>query len=98
MINPLVAQAYAIKVGVQIGSQPEDKNYNYTTYIKDILNFGLKIGFVLVIAMIIYGGIKYILSQGNQSALGEAKDIITSSILGFLVLLLIQLLLYFLKT
>ena len=62
---------------------------SYMDYIAHIFAFALKAGAVLTIIMVIYAGYKYITSQGNPTALNEAKDIIAGSLSGFVMLLLI---------
>ena len=56
------------------------------TYIGCIYEFATYLAVGLAIIMIIYGGYKYITSQGNPDAVGEAKDIIGGAIIGLLVL------------
>ena len=61
--------------------------------LSSIFSFALKLGAALTALMIIYAGYKYMTSQGNPTATGEAKEIIIGSLSGFAMLLLIYLLL-----
>ena len=69
-------------------------NYeSFMDYMASLFSFALKLGATLTALMIIYAGYKYLTSQGNTSATGEAKEIIIGSLSGFAMLLLIYLLL-----
>ncbi|MGC9610742.1 MAG: hypothetical protein ABSE68_00770 [Minisyncoccia bacterium] len=41
----------------------------------------------ITVAMIVYGAIRLMISGGSESMLGEAKKIITSAIIGFVIVL-----------
>lgn len=85
--------AYAVKVGVEIPGYTMTETSTYLDYIGAVFNFAFKAGIALTTLMIIYAGIKYMTSQGNQSALGEAKDIIVGSLSGMAMLALTVLIL-----
>jgi len=78
-------------VGVPIGG--ETKFTGYGGYISAVFTFSLQLGSALAILMVIYAGYKYMTSQGNPSAINEAKDIIIGSLSGLSMLLLIYLIL-----
>ena len=61
-------------------------HYDLATYIGCIYQFATYIAIGLAILMIIWGGYKYITSQGNPDVLTEAKEIIWGTIIGLLVL------------
>jgi hypothetical protein len=42
---------------------------------------------VLFLVLIIFGGIKWMIAVGNQDKIGKAKSMITSSIIGILIVL-----------
>lgn len=84
----LPAKAFAVEVGVAIpGFDP--KFSSFSSYVSAVFQYSMKIGIVLTALMIIYAGYKYMTSQGNPSAINEAKDIIIGSLSGFALLLLI---------
>lgn len=56
-------------------------------YIKYIFGFALIIAGLIAFGSLIYGGVRYLTSAGSPSALGDAKDQISSAILGLVVLL-----------
>lgn len=86
--------AFAVTTGLNIPGGKENNTYDsYIDYMGAIFSFAMKAGAVLTTLMIIYAGYKYLTSQGNPTALGEAKDIIIGSLSGFAMLLLIYLIL-----
>lgn len=89
MLNKIIAKTYAVEVGVEIPGTSQT-NFKYSEYISAFINWAIKIGFGLAIVMILYAGIKYIISQGNTTTINDAKEIALGAILGFIVLLLIQ--------
>lgn len=65
---------------------------NLFEYITAIIAFCTNIlGPVLAVAMIIYGGYRYIFSQGDSTALTDGKDIIFGAIFGYAILFLTKL-------
>ena len=50
-------------------------------------NFSIAIGGILAFAMLVLGGFRFLTSAGNPSAQKDAKDIITSAVIGLLLLL-----------
>ena len=92
---PSAAHA-AISVGVCLGGKCTFSGYK--DYIVTIFGFAMKAGVVLTVLMLIYAGYKYMTSQGNPSALGEAKDIIVGSLTGFAMLVLVYFILTLLGT
>ena len=84
--------AKAVQTGVEIPGEGSSFD-NFVDYMTSIFSFALKLGAALTTMMIIYAGYKYLTSQGNSTATGEAKEIIIGSLSGFAMLLLIYLLL-----
>lgn len=85
----------AVKIGVPIPgtSCTADSDVDLPEYIGCIYEFATYLAISLAILMIIWGGYRYITSQGNPDALGEAKEIIWGAIIGLLVLMLAYLIL-----
>lgn len=86
----------AIEVGIGIPDENGNtvtKFDDYGKYIEAIYDFALRLGAVLTILMLIYAGYRYMTSQGNPSAINDAKDIIIGSLSGFALLLLVYLIL-----
>lgn len=83
---------FSAEIGVSI---PQENNKEFTggsygEYIGATYSFALKAGIGLTVLMIIYAGYRYMTSQGNPSAINEAKDIIIGSLSGFSLLLLVH--------
>lgn len=85
----------AVNVGVGIPGT-SGNSYTYNSYVSAILKYSIRLGFGLAVIMLIYAGIKYLTSQGNQTQINDAKEVITGAIIGFSMLLLIDLILRFL--
>ena len=92
IFSNFVERAYAVGIGVKIPGT-SSTSHNFSSYMYAILKFAINIGLALSGLMIVYGGIKYMISQGNQTQTGDAKDVLVSAIIGFSLLLLIALIL-----
>ena len=77
--------------GVDIPGQSEPIT-SYHDYMTTMLDFAKNLGLALAILMLIYAGYKYMTSQGNPTAINEAKDIVIGALSGFALLFLIYLL------
>lgn len=86
MLLFLPTKALAVDVGVSIGGKTSFADF--AAYILAVFSFALKLGAILTTLMVIYAGYKYMTSQGNPTAINEAKDIIVGSLTGFALLLL----------
>jgi hypothetical protein len=82
----------AFIVGVNIPGHDSPSFTSYLEYIRAIFKFALQAGIALTTLMIIYAGIRYMSSQGNQSALNDAKDITIGALSGLAMLALVALL------
>lgn len=56
-------------------------------YVYTVFTFALGIVGLAALAFLVYGGIRYILSAGNPSALADAKDRMTAALIGVVLLL-----------
>jgi len=81
--------AKAAELGVPIPGSNGTSEASYGEYIESAYGFAMKLGIGLTTLMVIYAGYKYMTSQGNPTAINEAKDIIVGSLSGFALLLLI---------
>lgn len=57
------------------------------SYVKYIFNFGVIIFGLVVLAVLVFGGVKYLLSSGNAAKLAEARNQMTAAFLGLVFLL-----------
>ncbi len=79
-------------VGVDIPGHSEPIT-GYQDYFTAILEFAKNLGLALAILMMIYAGYVYMTSQGNPTAVGEAKDIVVGALSGFALLFVVYLIL-----
>lgn len=56
--------------------------------IKLVINAALVFSGVIALVLIIYSGIKYIMSRGDQTKIDEAKKTLTYAIIGLIVIFL----------
>lgn len=56
--------------------------------VANVLDILLRLSAILAVVFIIYGGIRYIVSQGNSDQLQAAKQIITYAVIGLVLALL----------
>ena len=92
-------KAYALTTGVGLkgpNGQITNSFNGYCGYIKAFSKYSIEIGLILSVMMVSYAGIRYVTSQGNQTILNDAKEILTGVAIGFLLLLLINFVLKFL--
>ena len=85
-------QAYAnssadlIKQGADSTGQQDTRSAGDIA--KDIVNIMFFVIGVMAVIMIIWGGIRYVLSAGNSAALTSAKNTIVYSIIGLIIAIL----------
>jgi hypothetical protein len=73
------------ELGVPIpGSSPVTNFYEYVTAVIEFCTTTL--GPMVAVIMIMYGGYRYIFSQGDNTAMTEGKNIIYGAIWGYLIL------------
>lgn len=79
--------ANSVKDGVnKIGGDSGQADFN--TGIKTIVNMLLFLLGVIAVIMIIYGGFRYVISQGDSGNTKAAKDIILYAVVGLVVAIL----------
>lgn len=87
------AQKDGYKLTVPLPEVPE-KITGPAQYIKYLYQFGLGIGALLAIAIIVFAGIKYSVSAGNVAQQEDARDMIKNAVLGLALLLGAVLIMY----
>jgi len=70
---------------IQAGKSITISGTSIAQYIVTVYNWALRVIVILAIAMIIFAGFNWIMSAGNASAVGKAKEQITSSLIGLLI-------------
>ena len=89
IINKITIKAYAVGTGVEIPGYGTT-NHDYKTYICAIYKYSLIVGTSLAVLMIIFAGYKYLTSQGNQTQIADAKEIVVGAIIGFTLLVMVR--------
>lgn len=86
-----VAQVFAVELIVPIPTPDQPggikKIDSPAQYIQTLFQFGIGIGFLLAVGTIVFGGIVYIVQQGNIGKQLDAKEMILNAIWGFVLLL-----------
>ncbi len=60
---------------------------NLSTFVKDILDFVVRIGTIAVILMMVFVGYKFVVAQGAPGKIEEARAMLLWTVVGALVLL-----------
>jgi len=80
-LNDTATQGYGM-------DQPAlDKNSDIPTIVGRIVGAGLAFLGVVFFILILYAGLSWILSLGNEEKITQAKDMITAAVLGLIVVL-----------
>ena len=86
--SPLVdaqCQGTSIEEGVDCVGQNIDNNTDLSTVITTVINTMLFIIGILSVVMLIVGGIRYVVSGGNQSQVEGARNTILYAIVGLVI-------------
>jgi cysteine-rich repeat protein len=71
-----------------VGETTLDLNMNLSTLIAWLYYFIIGISGFAALVMIIYGGVQWMTSAGNPTKMGEARDKISSALLGVVIILM----------
>ena len=66
---------------------PLKSGTSLTSFLNNILDFVIQIGSIIVILMLVFVGFKFVVAQGKDAALVEARKMLLWTIIGALVLL-----------
>lgn len=83
LLVPLFAHA---QFGQEVVGGYEGTQEPLPRVILNIINFVLILVGVLALAYLVYGGFRYITSRGDETAVEEAKGIITNAVIGIVVI------------
>lgn len=77
-----------INIGPELGSNISTNYPNIGSLVSIILKNGLTIAGMILLALIIFGGVTYIMSagSGDQKKMAQAQETLTSALIGFLVI------------
>lgn len=78
-------KAYTLQVPLPQLTSIEPGSSALAVYIGNIYKFACAVAGILAVVMIVLGGYRYIFSAGNQKSIGEAKGMISSALLGLVL-------------
>jgi len=88
-------QASAVGTGLIDSSNPIEKlntgtagETTLTGLVLTVINYFLGFLGLIAVIMVIYGGVSYVTSAGNDEAVGKAKKIIMYALIGLIIILL----------
>jgi len=84
---------------IEVGLNPDGTDggsYSWKEYIIAFYYYAVRLGGLVVVLMLVYGGYTYIISNGDSAKLGNAKERIFGAIIGYLLLLFVGLILSYL--
>ena len=76
----------SVPVGEYVAKQGIMKSDLLAKYIKALYDYGLMIGGILAAVVLMGGGLMWLLSAGNDSRVAQAKELITGSVVGLIIL------------
>lgn len=85
---PLTAHAATEADEGAQAAQPTGTSSDLQSQVRNITNTMLLVIGIVAVIMLIVGGFRYVLSNGNEKAVGAAKDTILFAIIGIVVALL----------
>lgn len=71
--------------------------YSLAHYFTIVYQFALGIVGIIAVVLIMFGGLRWVAAAGNESIIGEAKEIITSAVVGLAIALLSYIILAFIN-
>lgn len=84
----LVRSVYAAQNQVpNFSVQPDLGFSNIQEAVNMVINLILAIGIALTIIFIIWGGIQYVTSKGDQKATEAARQTLTNAVIGFIIVI-----------
>ncbi len=88
-LSTIVAFAQKAKGGLDYGIGSGNTEFSgFQDYVNVIMPKIIPIGVALAVMMLIYAGIQYVTSQGDPNKIGTSKNIIVSTIIGLVMLLM----------
>lgn len=70
---------------VRIPGLPSSGSISLSMYLVGLYNFLVSIVGIIAVMMMIVGGLRYITAGGSSTAIGDAKDIISSAVYGLII-------------
>lgn len=89
------AEQSGLKTASEQAGYQTDNNKDLASYIRQIVTIILSVLGVVFLGFTIYGGLLWMTAQGNEDHITRAKDIITESIIGLIIVLAAYAISYF---
>jgi hypothetical protein len=86
LILLMAGAAVAMAAAVDLGYPPFTQATGPADFIQKLYDYALSIAGTLAVVMIVYGGVKYVVSAGSVSAQSDARDIIKNAVWGIVLL------------
>lgn len=88
------SRAVTIVTTIPGGATEQTPGQSPQSFIADFYEYALAVAGILAFGIIVYGGVRYMMSAGNPSARTDAKEWIEAALLGILLLAGAYLILY----
>jgi hypothetical protein len=82
----IVPIAKAVTISMTVPGSVPNSTSTPGAYVANFYQFALRIGGILAFGVIVYGGVRYMVSSGNPSGQSDAKEWIEAALLGLLLL------------
>jgi len=86
LILLMAGAAVALAAVADLGYPPFTQATGPADFIQKLYDYALSIAGTLAVVMIVYGGVKYVVSAGSVSAQSDARDIIKNAVWGIVLL------------
>ena len=88
VVSPIAGATEILSGNDNVVSDPTGGQSSLRQLVLTIVKYFLGFLGLLAVIMIIYGGVTYVISAGNDEAIGNAKKIIMYALIGLIVILL----------
>lgn len=88
LMSPIAGAAEILGPGDNVVGDPTGNQGSLRQLVLTIVKYFLGFLGLLAVIMVIYGGVTYVISAGNDEAIGNAKKIILYALIGLIVILL----------
>lgn len=89
ILTTFVPSVYAVNIGQEflLGDRSiTDVFGNFGELVASVVNFALAAGGLVFFAMLIWGGMRYMLARGDDKLIMEARQTVTNAVIGLLII------------
>ena len=90
VLDKVMTKVYAQNIDIPVPDKGTDESGAFGTLgelVTFVVNIVFGVGLALALVFVIYGGIKYVTSAGDQTKAEEARNAITNAIIGAVVII-----------